>query len=50
MKILTILAFSTMLLSASEFVIDKTHSQVSFKVKHMMISNVQGTFEAAILI
>ncbi len=45
MKILTTLAFSTMLLSASEFVIDKTHSQVSFKVKHMMISNVQGTFE-----
>ncbi len=45
MKILTTLVFSTMLLSASEFVIDKTHSQVSFKVKHMMISNVQGTFE-----
>ena len=45
MKFLTTLAFSTMLLSASEFVIDKTHSQVSFKVKHMMISNVQGTFE-----
>ncbi|MCK5854527.1 MAG: polyisoprenoid-binding protein [Sulfurovaceae bacterium] len=44
MKILTTLAFSTMLLTASEFVVDKTHSQVAFKVKHMMISNVQGNF------
>ena len=45
-KIITTFAFSTMLLTASDFEIDKTHSQVSFKVKHMMISNVQGTFKA----
>ena len=44
MKLFTTLAFSTMLLTASEFVVDKTHSQVAFKVKHMMISNVQGNF------
>ena len=43
-KIIATLAFSTMLLTASEFVVDKTHSQVAFKVKHMMISNVQGNF------
>ena len=45
-KMITALVFSTMLLTASDFEIDKTHSQVSFKVKHMMISNVQGTFKA----
>ena len=45
-KIITTLVFSTLLLTASDFEIDKTHSQVSFKVKHMMISNVQGTFKA----
>ena len=45
-KMITTLVFSTMLLTASDFEIDKTHSQVSFKVKHMMISNVQGTFKA----
>ncbi len=44
-KTIATLAFSTMLLTASDFEIDKTHSQVSFKVKHMMISNVQGTFK-----
>jgi len=43
---ITTLVFSTLLLTASDFEIDKTHSQVSFKVKHMMISNVQGTFKA----
>jgi len=43
-KIIATLVFSTMLLTASEFVVDKTHSQVAFKVKHMMISNVQGNF------
>lgn len=45
-KMITTLVFSTLLLTASDFEIDKTHSQVSFKVKHMMISNVQGTFKA----
>ena len=44
LKVFTTLLFSAMLLNASEFTIDKTHSQVAFKVKHMMISNVQGTF------
>lgn len=29
---------------AEEFKVDKSHSQVMFVVKHMMISNVSGTF------
>ena len=31
---------------AKEFVIDNTHSNVGFSVKHMMISNVKGNFNA----
>ena len=29
---------------AKEFVIDSTHSNISFSIKHMMISNVRGNF------
>jgi polyisoprenoid-binding protein YceI len=44
-KVLTTLLFSAMILNASDFVVDKSHSQVAFKVKHMMISNVEGKFK-----
>jgi polyisoprenoid-binding protein YceI len=30
--------------SAAQYEIDKTHSSVGFKVKHMMVSNVRGGF------
>lgn len=32
------------LAEAKEFVIDNTHSNIGFSVKHMMISNVKGNF------
>jgi len=32
-------------LFAGNYTIDKSHSSVGFKVKHMMISNVKGTFD-----
>jgi len=32
-------------LFAGEYTIDKAHSSVGFKVKHMMVSNVKGTFD-----
>jgi polyisoprenoid-binding protein YceI len=32
-------------LAKSNWTIDPTHSEISFKVKHMMISNVTGHFE-----
>ena len=31
---------------ASEFVIDTTHSNVGFSIKHLMISNVKGNFKS----
>ena len=33
-------------LFAGEYTIDQSHSSVGFKVKHMMISNVKGTFDS----
>ena len=33
------------LASASTWNIDPDHSQVGFKVKHLMVSNVKGNFE-----
>lgn len=46
---LMLLVFSLLLglgsaLYAADFSVDKAHSSVSFKVKHLMISNVQGDF------
>ncbi len=32
-------------LIAGDYTIDKSHSSVAFKVKHMMVSNVKGTFD-----
>jgi polyisoprenoid-binding protein YceI len=33
-------------LTATKWAIDPTHSEVGFKVKHMMISTVKGHFES----
>lgn len=47
--ILTKLALATLLatsaLFAGNYKIDTSHSDIGFKVKHMMISNVKGNFE-----
>ncbi|MCI0182175.1 MAG: YceI family protein [Acidibacillus sp.] len=32
-------------MSKSHWVLDQTHSSIAFSVRHMMISNVRGTFE-----
>ena len=29
---------------ATKWILDPTHSEITFKVKHMMISNVKGSF------
>lgn len=45
--LLKLLMASTLLFSlaeAKEFVIDNTHSNIGFSIKHMMISNVKGNF------
>ena len=48
MKLLSKLLLSTALVfsfaEAKEFVIDNTHTNVGFSIKHMMISNVKGNF------
>lgn len=49
MKLVKSLALSAVIgisfLNASSYNVDVSHSDVSFKVKHMMISNVKGSFE-----
>jgi len=48
MDLKKLLLASTVLVSslfAGTYNIDKSHSSVAFKVKHMMISNVKGTFD-----
>ena len=48
MHIKKIILTSVLLVSslfAGNYTIDKVHSSVGFKVKHMMISNVKGTFD-----
>ena len=48
MKILsTVVAFilSLEMLNAATYNVDKDHSDVTFKVKHMMVSNVRGSFD-----
>lgn len=49
MKLFQSLAFSAVvgltLLSAANYNVDVSHSDVGFKVKHLMISNVKGSFE-----
>lgn len=48
MNISKLVLIGSMLVSslfAGTFEVDKSHSNVGFKVKHMMISNVKGTFD-----
>ncbi|MFT5660949.1 MAG: polyisoprenoid-binding protein YceI [Sulfurimonas sp.] len=49
MKLVQSLALSAVLgisfLNAASYNVDASHSDVAFKVKHMMISNVKGSFE-----
>lgn len=42
--LLSITIFTTTLFASDELVIDKSHSEVGFSIKHMMISNVKGKF------
>ena len=47
--LLKLLMATTLLLSfahAKEFVVDNAHTNVGFSIKHMMISNVKGNFNA----
>lgn len=46
LKIFIAALFAALSLSAQSFVVDTAHSKVSFKVKHLMISNVVGHFES----
>ena len=32
-------------LMAKDYVLDKTHTDVGFKIKHLQISNVKGNFK-----
>ena len=43
-KILLLVLIFTSTVFASAFKVDSVHSKISFKVKHLMITNVYGTF------
>ncbi|WP_026802895.1 YceI family protein [Aliarcobacter lanthieri] len=45
-KIASSIVLTAGLLSASQYGVDKAHSNVGFTVKHMMITNVHGSFKA----
>lgn len=45
LTILSTLFLTLSLLHADNYMLDKSHSSVTFKVKHMMISNVNGIFK-----
>ena len=44
-KITSALLLTFGLANASEYIIDETHTNVGFSVKHMMITNVKGDFK-----
>lgn len=44
--LVTILVIAGLSANADELVIDNSHSEVGFSIKHMMISNVKGEFES----
>lgn len=44
LKMATATILTAGMLSASEYSVDKAHSNVGFSVKHMMITNVHGSF------
>ncbi|WP_345977620.1 YceI family protein [Sulfurimonas sp. HSL3-7] len=49
MKMITVIAISSLLTAASlfgaDFSVDKAHTNIGFKVRHMMVSNTQGSFD-----
>lgn len=45
MKYILVLVMSIQLVNADEFIVDSSHSNVGFSIKHMMISNVKGNFK-----
>ena len=49
MKMITAIAIGSMLSVASllgtDFSVDKAHTNIGFKVRHMMVSNTQGNFD-----
>ncbi len=45
-KLFIILMITSQFLFASEYVLDNTHSNVGFSIKHLMISNVKGNFKS----
>lgn len=45
-KLILTLIFTFTTLFASEYVIDTSHSNVGFSIKHLMISNVKGNFKS----
>lgn len=44
-KIALVSSLFVSVLTAGNYDVDKTHSNVSFKVKHLMLSSVKGTFD-----
>lgn len=40
------LAMSLSLVNASEYLLDNSHTEVGFSVKHLMITNVKGEFKS----
>ncbi|RXJ98072.1 polyisoprenoid-binding protein [Arcobacter sp. CECT 8986] len=44
-KLIGVVALFMSVLNAAEFNVDKSHTNVGFSVKHMMISNVKGKFQ-----
>ena len=45
-KFIITLLLTSGILFASEYVLDTTHSNVGFSIKHLMISNVKGNFKS----
>lgn len=41
-----LLSFTLTFSNAAEYIVDTSHSHVSFSIKHMMISNVKGEFKS----
>lgn len=46
LKLCFVFLMSFQLANASEYVIDTAHSNVGFSIKHLMISNVKGSFKS----
>jgi polyisoprenoid-binding protein YceI len=43
-KVLVLLAFLSVSLFATTYAVDRSHSSVEFKVRHMLVSNTKGIF------